>query len=191
MDICFVIDSSDSITSSHFTKQLNWLADFITSSLSTNSRVGIIDFAQDSNIVLNFTDANDVSVLTDIVLNDIGYYGGTDRNAVSAISQAFSMFKNESHDATLKVIILLTSGNPTMSDGGDIDVCQLAYHLKFYDIRTYIVHGGDSSLKLFTVDCLLYDGANDMIYSNDFNSSDLNALAAIDGAACPGTVYVI
>ena len=189
MDICFVIDSSDSITSSNFNKQLSWLADFTSSSISTNARVGIIDFAQDSNVLLNFTDANNTSFLQNFILNSVGYYGDSDRNTVSAISQAYSMFKNESNDATLKVIILLTNGNPSMSDGGDIDLCQWAYDLKFNDIRTYIVKGGDSSLDSFAVDCLLYDSTSDIISSNNFTSSELNTLASIDGAACPGTLY--
>ena len=44
LDILFAIDSSDSIGEANFQIELDWLADFVSSGLSQNARVGINKF---------------------------------------------------------------------------------------------------------------------------------------------------
>ena len=77
MDICFAIDSSGSIGSSYFEIELDWLSDFVESSLSTSARIGLIDFSTQSYMILNFSDSEvlTTSELADFIENGIDYYG--------------------------------------------------------------------------------------------------------------------
>ena len=78
MDILFGIDSSGSIGSYYFNIELDWLSNFVESSLSSNARVGIINFSTESKMVLNFSDSETVttSELADFINNNIDYQDG-------------------------------------------------------------------------------------------------------------------
>ena len=75
MDICFALDSSGSIGADYFEVELDWLSDFVESSLSASARVGIINFSRYSLMIMNFSDSESMTTdeIADFIDNDITY----------------------------------------------------------------------------------------------------------------------
>ena len=75
IDIAFAIDSSGSIGEANFEIELDWLSDYVQSSLTVNTRVGIINFSRYVYTLLNFQESESytTSELADFIENDIDY----------------------------------------------------------------------------------------------------------------------
>ena len=196
MDIIFALDSSRSIRSDAWQIELDWLSDFITSSLSQSSRVSMINFAVYSRMILNFTDSEGMSntQLADFVENDIIWYGseGKGTNTYDAIEQSILLFDKYSKEYTTKVLLIFTDGNPCCPIFNiDIDICSLTSELTGNDINTYVLGVGDL-WNPDKVDCLVQDIDNDIFFITSFNYTAFDEIMpTLTEITCPGMCVLL
>ena len=189
MDICFAIDSSGSIGSTNFQTQIDWLSDFVETSLSSDSRTGIIRFASTSEVLLDFSSSEPkTSLQLSRFVDNITWTAGW-TYTVGAIMDTIDLFDSQSNDITLKIFVILTDGNPAMpvSAGDDAtNVCRFASTLKENNIGTYIV-GVGNGWTYELVDCLVSDAENDILEVDSFNYNDFDEiLPQLTDITCPG-----
>ena len=192
MDICFALDSSESIGSEYFEIELDWLSSFVQSGLTQNTRIGIINFSNDVYTEMNFQESEGYSStsLANFILNNITYLDSF-TNTVVAIEYAINMFTNYSSDETTKVLIILTDGVPYMPYNGDMDVCQWENELKSGNIRTVIAGIGDAWNQA-EMECLVSNVDDDIMNVSSFNYSAFNKiLPQLTSITCQGMNILI
>ena len=187
----FALDSSLSVATSDFQTELDWLSDYVGTSLSQDARLGIVNFAADAFLELSFSDSTAMTIdeLQSFV-EDVSYLGndGIGTDTYDAITITTDLFDSESKEESTKALIFITDGKPCCTNRGqNVDVCSLASTLTTRDIFVYII--GVGSFEISKMDCLVADPDTDMVTIDDFDTDEFDTLLdPLSDITCPGRI---
>lgn len=164
-DVVFLIDDSGSVGTGGFQQEKDLVSDLISTVFPGYTRFSAVTFATTTNVLFDFLDDQDRSVLSTSIQN-ASYTGGSSAT-LSALQSAVGLFQNYSPDADpghflQRDIVLITDGNPfPISSQNPCSLTNpaaatLRNQLSSLGVRTTIVGVGEQ-FDPGTLNCLVED----------------------------------
>eukprot|EP00746_Dinoflagellata_sp_MGD_P138367 gnl/MRDRNA2_/MRDRNA2_72019_c0_seq1.p1 gnl/MRDRNA2_/MRDRNA2_72019_c0~~gnl/MRDRNA2_/MRDRNA2_72019_c0_seq1.p1 ORF type:complete len:614 (-),score=113.05 gnl/MRDRNA2_/MRDRNA2_72019_c0_seq1:469-2310(-) len=175
-DIVFLVDSSASVGSARFERVVQRLADVLVALSRPSSRVGIVQFSDDFQVVHALT--SDLDKLYLQIQSDMSYIGG-ETNMGPPLAAAHDLLDTSSQERSL-VIVCLTDGNPNDWDA----TRSSAADIRNDGIRLMFGRLGKSDVKLGK-DQFLGEIVSPPVSENIFDFLDASELLARIVVPCP------
>ncbi len=166
LDIVFIFDSSGSIGASDWQIEIDLAQALVQSARPADSRIGIIQFANEAWLQHEFIDDQTESGILATV-DGLTYTEGQS-NMLGALQESIDLYGAQSAPENDKLIMMITDGT-TYFPGGDSDVCQVVSTLRSLDIHVVIIGVGSAWTTIY-VECLVEDETTDIALAADTGS---------------------
>jgi hypothetical protein len=110
-NVLFLIDESESVGATAYEASIDWVSDLITDWVPSDSKVAVVAFSKDNDVVYTFDQDQTRSVIINTLQQELTDYAKQSTDTYSAIKAAVQMFEDNG-DRSGNLLFIITDGKP-------------------------------------------------------------------------------